>query len=139
MAAPLAQHVMTATEDVEYKGYRLRKGIFVISDIQAHNKMNNALYPKANEFHFARWLSKGHRLHDPNVANTEEIDYNVMSTKFRTFNIGPHMCLGAHFAKQEVRIVVTRLMQSYTLEVRNETLKTFPLKQFLNEFKLVKR
>jgi len=139
LSAPLASHAMNATQDIEYKGYLIPKGSFVATDTQAHNIMNNSLYPKAAEFHFERWLPKDHPLYDPKLANTEVIDYNVMNSKFRSFNYGPHMCLGAHFAKQEVRIVVVRLLQGYCFEIRNETTKQFPLKQISSEFKLSKR
>ena len=139
LTAPLSTHVAATTEDLEYKGYHIPKDTFVLTDIQAHNKMNNALYPKAAEFHFQRWLPKEHALYDPSLANTQKIDYNVMNSNFRSFNFGPHMCLGAHFAKQEVRIVMTRLLQNYCLEIRNESHKPFPLKQFVSEFKLTKR
>eukprot|EP00977_Amphora_coffeiformis_P024704 scaffold16706_cov153-Amphora_coffeaeformis.AAC.2 len=138
LAAPLASHATVAAEDLEYKGYLIPKGTFVTADVHAHAKMNNELYPGAEIFCFERWLPKDHPLYDPSKANTEEIDYNVMSSKFRSFNHGPHMCLGAHFAKLEVRIVLTRLFQSYKLEVRNETVANFPLKQILSEFKVAK-
>jgi cytochrome P450 len=138
LTAPLNSHSTVATEDLEYKGYFIPKGTFISIDIHAHAQMNNELYPEAEKFVFERWLPKDHPLYEPDKANTTEIDYNVMSSKFRTFNHGPHMCLGAHFAKLEVRIVLTRLFQSYKLEIRNETVTTFPTKQLLNEFKLTK-
>ena len=78
-------------------------------------------------------------MYDESKANREEIDYNTMSSKFRTFNLGPHMCLGGHFAKLEVRIVLTRLFQKYSLEIADKRLIMFPTKQHLNDFKLTKR
>lgn len=138
LTAPLTNHSTVAIEELEYKGYVIPKGTFIAIDHQAHAKMNDGLYPGAEHFCFERWLPKDHKLYDPTKANTTEIDYNVMSSKFRTFNHGPHMCLGAHFAKLEVRIVLARLFQSYKLEIRNERTHTFPTKQLLNEFKLTK-
>lgn len=139
LAPPLTNHVTTASDDMQYKGYHVPKGAFVVTDIQGHAQMNDGLYPQAENFHFERWLPKDHPLYDPSKANTVDIDYNVMSSKFRTFNHGPHMCLGAHFAKLEVRIVLTRLLQSYDIEIRNERLELFPLKQHLNDFRVSER
>lgn len=138
LSAPLSNHSTIAVEDLEYKGYSIPKGTYIAIDIHAHAQLNNGLYPSAEKFVLERWLPSDHPLYDPAKANTAKIDYNVMSSKFRTFNHGPHMCLGAHFAKLEVRIVLTRLFQSYKLEIRNETASNFPLKQRLNEFKLTK-
>ena len=130
---------MVTTEKLEYKGYIIPKDTFVSVDHHRHAMQNDDLYPNASEFQFERWLPKDHPLYDQNKANTEDIDYNTMSSKFRTFNLGPHMCLGAHFAKLEVRIVLTRLFQKYRLEIANKRLITFPTKQHLNDFKLTKR
>ena len=110
LTPPLSSHTTVAMEDLEYKGYLIPKGTFVGTDNQVHPRMDDELYPSAEAFCFERWLPKGHPLYDPSKANTEKIDYNVMSSKFRPFNHGPHMCLGAHFAKLEVRIV---LMMKY--------------------------
>lgn len=139
LSAPLSSHGTVTTEDLEYKGYHIPRGCFITTDIHGHALVNNDLYPNANEFHFVRWLPKTHPLYDPKKANTENIDYNKMSSQYRTFNHGPHMCLGAHFAKLEVRIVLTRLLQSYNFDIRNERAETFPLKQRLNDFKLSRR
>jgi cytochrome P450 len=47
--------------------------------------------------------------------------------------------LGGHFAKLEARIVLTRLLQTYDMEIRSQELVEFPLRQYENEFKLVCR
>jgi cytochrome P450 len=80
--------------------------------------MNHELYSKAGEFHFERWLPQDHSLYEPDLANTEEIDYHVMNNKFRLVNMGPNMCLGGQFAKLEVQIVVTQLFQEWTCQIR---------------------
>lgn len=76
-------------------------------------------------------------MHDPKYH--VDIDYNVMSTKYRPFNIGAHMCLGAHFAKIESRVVITRLFQKYDLEIRDPQIRKFPLLQRFSDFKLTER
>mmetsp|Transcript_45331 Transcript_45331/g.109775 ORF Transcript_45331/g.109775 Transcript_45331/m.109775 type:complete len:544 (-) Transcript_45331:77-1708(-) len=139
LTAPLTSHATITTEALWYKEYFFPKGTHIEIDIQAHAKMNDELYPDAENFCFERWLPKDHPLYDPSKANTTEIDYNVMNSKFRTFNHGAHACLGGHFAKLQVRIILTRLLQSYKLEVQNDRTRTFPMRQFLNDFKLTKR
>lgn len=137
--APVVAHSLFTTEEFEYKGYLFPKDTFIWVDIGGHSVSNNSLYPKASEFHFERWLPKDHPLYDPTLANTAQIDYNVMNNKYRPFNMGPHMCLGGHFAKQETRIVLVRLLQKYCIQTRNEQTKRLPLKQLLTDFKLTKR
>lgn len=137
LTAPLSGHNTCAAVDLHYKGYVIPKGTFVLTDISAHNVLNEKRYPGASDFHFERWLPEDHPLYDERWANKEEkIDYNVMSHKFRTFNMGQHMCLGGHFAKMETRIVCTRILQNYTIDVRNVKFMRFPLFQISNEFKL---
>lgn len=139
LTPPLTNHSTVAVEDLEYKGFYIPKGTFIRCDHQAHAQMNDELYPNASKFCFERWLPKDHPLYDADKANSKDIDYNVMSTDYRTFNSGPHMCLGGHFAKLELRIVLTRLFQSYEIHIRNDRLVMFPTKQRLNDFKLTKR
>jgi cytochrome P450 len=139
LTAPLSSHATCATQDLHYKGYVIPKGTFVSADIHGHAVMNDARYPKASEFHYERWLTKDHPLYNHAVANVEDIDYNVMNIKFRTFSMGSHMCLGGHFAKLEVRIVVARLFQKYKIETRNERVASFPLRQVLSDFKISER
>lgn len=139
LMAPIPSHATMTAEVLEYKGYVLPKGTFIAADILGHNIMNNERYTRASDFLYQRWLPQDHALYDSTLANKEAIDYNVMNNKFRTFNMGQHMCLGGHFAKLEVRIVVTRLFQTYNLETRNEQEVFFPIKQILSEFKITKR
>lgn len=136
LMAPLSGHTTCTLVDLYYKGYFIPKNTFIITDIHAHNLSNDNRYPGASDFHFERWLPKDHPLFDEQWANKESIDYNVMSNKFRSFNMGQHMCLGGHFAKMEVRIVCTRILQKYTVDIRNEKVMKFPLLQISNEFKL---
>jgi len=138
LAAPLSTHSTRATKDLQFKDYVIPKGTIVSLDIQGYNLTSSKVYPNAAEFRIERWLPKGHPLYDP-TWNTSGVDYNVMSPKFRSFNAGPHMCLGSHFAKLEVRFVVARLLQKYNFEVRNEQVRMYPLYQVLNEVKLTDR
>ena len=137
MAAPLSSHATRALGDIRYKGYVFPKGTMLWTDIQGYNA-DSSVFSNASDFRVARWLPPDHPLYDASLHKAK-IDPNVMSPHFRTFNTGPHMCLGAHFAKQEVRIVVTRMLQRYDFEIRNEIVKRFPLFQMINELKLTER
>lgn len=135
---PLSVHPGMATVDLHYKGYTIHKGTFVSADLQMYYLTDTERFPDAQAFRIERWLPKGHKLHDPKYY-AEGIDYNVMSVKYRSFNAGAHMCLGSYFAKLEARVVVTRLLRDYDVELRNEGMKKYPLRQHVNEFKLSKR
>jgi len=135
--APLSSHTVRANCDLEYKEYRFPKGTLLVLDTQSYHEINEELYPDASTFRIERWLPKGHQLYNPKYH--VDIDYNVMSTKYRPFNMGAHMCLGAHFAKLEVRVVVTRLLQKYDVEIRNPQIRKFPTLQRVSDFKLTER
>lgn len=135
--APLSSHTTVASVDLTYKGFFIPKGTQLALSLQAYHHTDHPSFPDPLSFRFERWLPPTHPLHDPKLYNP--IDYNGMSIGYRPFNVGQHMCLGAHFAKQEVRIVLTRLLQRYDVELRNETLKAFPLRQRLGEFRLTPR
>ena len=137
MTSPLNSHVNLTTKTLYYKDYVFPKDVIIGMNIQGHNAINETRYPNAKQFQIERWLPEDHPLYDPKLATG--VDYNGMNCKYRPFNAGSHACLGAHFAKLEVRIIMARLLQSYDIEIRNEQHIKFPLKQRVNEFKLTKR
>ena len=137
LAAPINSHSTIAKYDLEYKGYKYPKGTVFSVDTQAYHVTNEERFPESRTFRVERWLPPGHPLHNPKYYNG--INYNVMSTKYRPFSVGAHMCLGAHFAKLEVRVVATRLIQKYHIETRNEQVRQFPTFQRYSDFKLTER
>ena len=52
---------------------------------------------------------------------------------------GCHSCLGTHFAKLEVRIVVARLLQNYDIQIQNPNIRLAPLYQKYSDFQLIPR
>lgn len=134
LVPPTDTHIMEAATDLEYNGYTIPKGVGVLIDIGGHGILNEERFPDAREFKLERWLPKDHPLHSPKYF--ADVDYNLMSPKFRAFNMGAHQCLGAHFAKLESRIVVARMIQRYDIQIKNERLDETPLLQYANEFKL---
>ena len=132
LVAPLSSHILIAKERIRYKDYIIPKGTMLGMDIQAYNEMN---FINGKEFILERWLPKGHPLYNPKYY-ASGVDYNLMSVRYRTFNAGTHMCLGSYFAKLEARIVVTRLIQNYHVQIKNETIRKIPTLQYINDFKL---
>ena len=135
LAAPLGAHIMQTTRDIPFRNFVVRKGVKVALSIQGYNVNPDGRYSHPEEFRIERWLDKSHPLHDPQYYQNG-VNYNAMSTKYRPFAMGAHGCLGAHFAKMEARVVLTRMLRSYKVQVRNESLKKFPLLQHENEFQL---
>jgi cytochrome P450 len=136
LVPPLDSHNLKATRTLQHPdGYTIPKGAHVSLELQLWSIMDPHKYPNPTEFRIERWLPKGHPLYDPKYCR-EDVDYNVMNINYRSFHMGAHMCLGGHFAKLEARIVLTRLLQKYNITLQNESLKTFPLRQHVNEFKL---
>ena len=101
--------------------------------------LNNGRYPDPMEFIIERWLPKTHPLYDSKYCVLDTIDYNIMSVKYRPFNVGLHSCLGGHFAKLEARIILTRLLQNYEIHIDNDRLIYTPFLQYRNDFKLIRR
>jgi cytochrome P450 len=64
------------------------------------------------------------------------VDYNIMQANYAVFGGGSHGCLGSHFAKLEMRVLITRLLQKYNLMVRNSEKVYFPVNGWKNEFAL---
>lgn len=138
LVAPALSHNAKAATAITYKGYYFPKNTRFMMDIQANAVLDQDRYPDPLDFRLDRWIPEGHALHNPKYYAVG-IDYNVMSVKYRPFNAGAHMCLGSYFAKLEARVVLTRLLQSYDIDIINEGLETFPLRQHTNDFKLTKR
>ena len=135
LVPPLSSHVLKTVKDLDYKGYKIRRNTVVQLDIQAFSIMTgeNGRYADPLEFRLDRWLPPDHPLHNPKYCQ-KGVDYNTPSVKYRAFGMGAHMCLGTHFAKMEARIVLTRLLQNYSIEIENNQLHKVPLLQYNNDF-----
>lgn len=139
LAPPLDSHNILATKNLDHPdGWTIPKGTRVSIELQLWSIKDPENYPDPTKFRIERWIPESHPLHDPKYYRAG-VDYNVMNVKYRSFHMGAHMCLGGHFAKLEARVVLTRLLQKYNIELQNESLKHFPLRQYVNEFKLTPR
>jgi cytochrome P450 len=138
MDPPVAGAFRRLKKDTEYKGYKLFKEMVIRYNILAASQ-NEALYPTPAQFEIQRYLPKDHpRLVDTNLE-AHGVDYNNLKANYPIFGGGAHGCLGSHFAKLEMRVLLTRLLQSYNLEVRNSEKVHFPVNGWKNEFKLTKK
>ena len=128
--------------DRSHKGYVLPEGTMVALNIFLGTR-NEGVYPKADIFSIARFLPPTHPLaqqlqKDDSTEKTTVLDATT-TTKPSTYPIfggGLHSCIGMHFAKLEMRVLITRLLQQYDLTVRNTERLPFPLNGFRNEFQL---
>ena len=136
MDPPVAGAFRKLCQDTEYKGYKLPKDMVVRYNILAASQ-NNELYPTPNQFEIQRYLPKDHPLAVDKDLHADGVDYNNLKANYPIFGGGAHSCLGSHFAKLEMRVLLTRLLQSYDLEVRNSEKVHFPVNGWKNEFKLI--
>ena len=90
----------TSTQDVVIEGNKIKKGSLISLAIGAANR-------------------------DPEVfKNPSEFDLNRVKTKILSFGFGPHYCIGAHLAKQEARVGLELILNSFP-DLRLATLQQF--------------
>jgi cytochrome P450 len=123
-------------ENIDYKGYRLPKEMIVRYNIIAQSQ-NDDVYPTPSAFEIQRFLPKDHLLSQDPSLEAKGVDYNNLKANYPIFGGGSHSCLGSHFAKLEMRVLLTRLLQSYDIQVRNSEKVYFPVNGWKNEFKLI--
>jgi len=86
-----------ATEDLEFKGYRIPKGWMVLYSPNRH-----ALPPWTNPAVF-----------DPERFSPERAEHKQKQFSFIPFGGGPRMCLGRNFAMVEMSIILALLLRGY--------------------------
>jgi sterol 14alpha-demethylase len=138
MDPPVNAAFRKLTKDVEYNGYSFPRDMIVRYDITA-SLQNYSLYPNPSLFDISRFLPVDHPLSlssSPSSSSNgmngnskpcgenrcwhaKGVDYNNMQANYAVFGGGSHGSLGSHFAKLEMRVLITRLLQKYKLAVRN--------------------
>jgi nocardicin N-oxygenase len=89
MAGLGASHARIATEDLEIAGIRIRRGEAVFASLPAAN-------------------------HDPDVfTDPEVLDFRRAHNPHLAFGHGPHVCLGAHLARLELRVALRSLLDAF--------------------------
>ncbi len=138
MDPPVAGAFRKLKKDTEYKGYKLSKDMVIRYNILAASQ-NDDLYPSPLTFEIQRYLPKDHPLVVDSSLEAQGVDYNNLKANYPIFGGGAHGCLGSHFAKLEMRVLLTRLLQNFKLEVRNSEKVHFPVNGWKNEFRLTKK
>jgi cytochrome P450 len=123
-------------KELEYK-----KWLFPLGTTFAYNISLTAhqedLYSSPRVFQMERFLPSDHPLADPNWECN--IDPNQGKATYPIFGGGTHVCLGQHFARLELRIIMARMFKQYDVEVRNSTKIFMPVNGWYVDFKLTKK
>ncbi|KXJ85092.1 cytochrome P450 [Microdochium bolleyi] len=105
----LARIVPEGGETIE--GYYMPpKSIVAVSQFSAYHDARNFFEPES--FHPERWLASNTT--DPRFVNDKR---DVM----QPFSIGPRNCIGKNLAYTEMRLILTRLLYSFDLELQPES------------------
>ena len=123
---------------MQYGGYTFAKDTSVAYNVRLQSRSSD-LFVAPHKFDIQRYLPAGHPLVEDDTVReaAQKVDFNSMKANYPIFGGGLHGCLGAHFAKLEMRILVTRLVQSYHVRERNVEELFFPIKGWKNEFQLI--
>lgn len=115
--------------EMKHNGYKVPRGFIWTASLVASSR--NVRDPES--FLPERFLPANH----PYVqSNKEPVDEDVHEDVHRPFGGGAHVCIGQHFAKLELKIILVRLVQHYDIQVRNVKKQFFPLIYHQAEFKL---
>eukprot|EP00797_Seminavis_robusta_P008116 Sro156_g070620.1 Abscisic acid 8'-hydroxylase (493) ;mRNA; f:9022-10500 len=122
-----------------HEGFQLPSGLrFNISVKLA--AWNEELFPQPEKFEIQRFLPKDHPLVDNpelgEAAKSVEFNSDGMKANFPIFGGARHACLGSHFAKVEMRVFVTRLLQSYCVEELSAEKMHSPINGWKTRFQL---
>jgi cytochrome P450 len=102
---PAPVGVRRAAHDCELGGYAIPKGAMVFYSEWVTHRLPE-LYPEPDRFLPQRWVTIKPTIYE-----------------YFPFAAGPHMCIGAGFAMQELKVVLAMLVQRYRMElVPNHTL-----------------
>ena len=137
MDPPVGGSFRKAVKDIEHKGYSFEPGtVFNYSVLMATS--DEKVYTKSRDtFQMERFLPRDHPLYRPETDSG--IDPFQGKVSYPIFGGGTHVCLGKAFAQLELRVLATRMLKHYHVEVRNPKKSYFPVNGWNVEFKLMKR
>jgi retinoid hydroxylase len=121
---------------LEYRNYKFREGTTFAYNIGLVVRQEN-VYPSAQSFHMERFLPKDHPLFNPMWEST--VDPNQGRADYPIFGGGTHVCLGKHFAKLELQIIMARLYKNYHVTVKNNRKVYSPMNGWAVDFQLKRR
>jgi len=132
MDPPAARAQRKVIDDVDFNGFHAKKGV-VLKYCNHGALKNEETYPSPYEFNIQRFLPDNHPLLlDPKMRSNA----NKTPALYPVFGGGSRICVGNHFAKLNMRLFLTRLLQKYNLEVRNSVKVHAPICGWQNEFNL---
>lgn len=133
---PVGGSFRKAVKELHHKGYSFGVGAqFNYSILMATT--DEQLYKSHEKFDMRRFLPKEHPLYNADIDSG--IDPFQGRSNYPIFGGGTHVCLGKAFAQLEMRVLITRLLRDYKVEVRNPEKVHFPVNTWNIEFKLTKR
>jgi retinoid hydroxylase len=121
---------------LEYRNYKFPKGTTFTYNIGLAVQQEN-VYPSAQSFHMERFLPKDHPLSNSSWEST--VDPNQGRADYPIFGGGTHVCLGKHFAKLELRIIMARLYRNYHVTVKNNRKVYMPVNGWAVDFQLKRK
>ncbi|XP_071688756.1 abietadienol/abietadienal oxidase [Rutidosis leptorrhynchoides] len=113
-----------ATEDVEYQGYVIRKGSFVVPFLSVIHQDEN-FHKEATTFNPCRWM-------DPENQDKK----NWRNSPFYTpFGGGARLCPGAELARLQITLFLHYFLTSYRwTQVKVDRMSFFPSARLVNGF-----
>jgi len=136
MTPPAPGGFRKVKKTISYNGFTLPKDLILGYNIIVATQ-NEETYQSPTQFDIQRFLPEDHPLVTNPGLKARDVDY--MKGNYPVFGGGMRACLGHNLAKLELRILLTRILQSYELDVQNSKKVTFPINGWQNEFKLNKK
>jgi cytochrome P450 len=95
------------------------------------------VYPSAKSFHMERFLPSDHPLASP--IWTSHVNPNQGRADYPIIGGGTHICLGKHFAKMELRIIMARMYKYYHVTVQKNRKVNAPVNGWAVDFQLKRK
>ncbi|KAL3913074.1 MAG: hypothetical protein SGILL_006634 [Bacillariaceae sp.] len=121
---------------LDYQGYHFPNGTTFSYSIGLASRQEN-VYPSAKSFHMERFLPSDHPLSCSEW--TSGVDPIQGRADYPIFGGGGHVCLGKHFAKLELRVIMARMYKNYHVAVSNNRKVDAPVNGWAVDFQLKKK
>jgi cytochrome P450 len=123
-------------EPLKYKEYYFPEGSMFSYNIGLAAQQET-VYPSAKSFHMERFLPSDHPLASP--IWTSHVNPNQGRADYPIIGGGTHICLGKHFAKMELRIIMARMYKYYHVTVQKNRKVNAPVNGWAVDFQLKRK
>lgn len=106
MYPPASRSDRIASDDYEYNGLKINKGLLIAIPIYAIQHDPN-IYENPEEFNPDRFSDENRKKRD--------------NETFIPFGYGPRSCLGMRFALLEIKLILTTILSKYRFEKCDQT------------------